>query len=204
MNNTNRALNRILLFVIGLLFLVIGGVAIAIASWPTAGDLWAQAGADAESWLDQAGAATAIAGGQASWLGIGAVAAILVVIVLLILALTSVAGRRSKTAMRSSGAQNPLGRVTVTESFVSDAVKNSLARRDEILSSSVTADDIRREPVLHVSVTPRQNTDPRELADHVDRLLTNLATLTGSDTAAFVSIRTGLRARLAHNRRRLS
>lgn len=204
MNNTNRALNRVLLLIIGLLFLVLGAVGIAIASWSTASDIWTDAGRNAESWLDQAGAATRIAGGAASWIGIGAVVAIVVVIVLLILALTSVAGRRSKTALRSSGAQNPLGRVTVTESFVSDAVKNSLAGRGEILSASVTANDIRREPVLHVSVTPRQNTDPRELVDHVDKLLTNLATLTGRETAAYVSVHTGLRARLAHDQRRLS
>ncbi|MCS3443239.1 hypothetical protein [Microbacterium phyllosphaerae] len=204
MNNTNRALNRTLLLIIGLLFLALGALGIAIMSWPTATDIWTSAGKDARSWLDQAIAATAIAGGSLSWIGIGAVAAILVVIVLLILALTSIAGRRSKTAFRSTGAQNPLGRVTVTESFVSDAVKNSLATRDEILSAQVTANDIRNTPVLHVSVTPRQNTDPREVVDHIDRLLTNLATLTGRDTETYVSIHTGLRARLAHDQRRLS
>ncbi|CAN7261525.1 MULTISPECIES: hypothetical protein [unclassified Microbacterium] len=204
MNNTNRALNRVLLLIIGLLFLALGAVGIAIMSWPTATDIWTSAGENARSWLDQAIAATAIAGGSLSWIGIGAVVAILVVVVLLILALTSIAGRRSKTAFRSTGAQNPLGRVTVTESFVSDAVKNSLATRDEILSTQVTANDIRNTPVLHVSVTPRQNTDPREVVDHIDRLLTNLATLTGRDTETYVSIHTGLRARLAHDQRRLS
>lgn len=204
MNNTNRALNRILLFIIGLLFLALGAVGITVMSWPTAGQIWSEAGRNSESWLDQAIAATTVAGSSVSWIAIGAVAAIIVVIVLLVLALTSVAGRRSKTALRSSGSQNPLGRVTVTESFVSDAVKNSLAGRDEILSTSVTANDIHREPVLHVAVTPRQNTDPRDLVDHLDRLLTNLATLTGRETATYVSIHTGLRARLANDQRRLS
>lgn len=204
MNNTNRALNRTLLLIIGLLFLGLGALGIAIMSWPTATDIWTSGGENARSWLDQAIAATAIAGGSLSWIGIGAVVAIVVVIVLLVLALTSIAGRRSKTAFRSTGAQNPLGRVTVTESFVSDAVKNSLATRDEILSTQVTANDIRNTPVLHVSVTPRQNTDPRELVDHLDRLLANLATLTGRDTETYVSIHTGLRARLAHDQRRLS
>lgn len=203
MNNTNRALNRTLLLIIGLIFLGLGAVGIAIMSWPTATDIWTAGGEGARTWLDQAIAASAIAGGNLSWIGVGAVAAILVVIVLLILALTSVAGRRSKTVLRSSGAQNPLGRVTVTESFVSDAVKNSLATLDEILSSSVTANDINRRPVLHVAVTPRQNTDPRELVDHIDRLLTNLAALTGRETETYVSIHTGLRARLAHDQRRL-
>lgn len=204
MNNTNRALNRALLLIIGLLFLGLGAVGIAIMSWPAATDVWKSAGKDAQSWLDQAFASTQIAGGNLTWIAIGGVAGIVVVIILLILALTSVAGRRSKTVLRSSGAQNPLGRVTVTESFVSDAVKNSLDARDEILSTSVTANDIHRQSVLHVSVTPRQNTDPRVLIDHVDRLLANLATLTGRDTETYISVHSGIRARLAHDQRRLS
>ncbi len=204
MNNTNRALNRILLFIIGLLFICLGAVGIAIANWPTAAEIWTEASKNAESWFDQVGAATAVAGGAASWIGIGALAAIIVVIILLVLSLTSVSGGRSKTALQASGARNPLGRVTVSESFVSDAVKNSLDGRDELLSVSVTANEIRREPVLHVSLTPRQNTDPRELVDSLDRLLTNLATLTGRDTATYMSIHTGLRARLAHDHKRLS
>nr|WP_314844579.1 hypothetical protein [uncultured Microbacterium sp.] len=204
MNTTNRALNRTLLLIIGLLFLGLGAVGVAITSWPTATDIWTSAGKDARSWLDQTIAASTIGGSRISWIGIGAVAAILIVVVLLVLALFSVVGRRSRTVLRSSGAQNPIGRVTVTESFVSDAVRNSLDGRDEILSAQVTANDVRREPVLHVSVTPRQNTDPRALVDQVDRLLTNLATLTGRETATYVSIHTSLRARLAHDQRRLS
>jgi hypothetical protein len=204
MNNTNRALNRVLLFVIGLIFVGLGVIAVGIASWPTAASVWTTAGEGAADWLAQAVEASRIAGGQASWIGVGAVAAILVIVALLILALTSVSGRRSKTVLRSGGAQNPLGRVTVTEAFVSDAIKNSLAACDEILSSHVTANDIKGQPVLHVSVTPRQNSDPRDVVERVDRLVTNLATLTGEETQTFISVHSGLRARLAGDQRRLS
>jgi len=203
-NRTNRALNRALLFVIGVILLGMGAAGIAIMSWRPAADIWESASTGARSWLDQANAATAIAGGTVTGVGLVAVAAIVIVIVLLVLALTSVIGRRSKTVFRSSGAQNEVGRITVDEAFVSDAIKNSLAGRDEVLSTHVTADDVKKQPVLHVSVTPRQNTDPRALVDHVDMLLANLATLTGRDTAAYVSVHSGLRARLARDARRLS
>ncbi|WP_439592946.1 hypothetical protein [Microbacterium sp.] len=204
MNNTNRALNRIVLFVIGLVFFALGAVVITIMAWPTAGEVWTAAGESAEGWISQAMQATAIAGTSLTWLALGAVAAVIVVIVLLVLALTSVSGRRSKTVIRSNGSQNPLGRVTVTEAFVSDALKNSLAAKDDVLSASVTANTIRNEPVLHVSVTPRQNTSPRQIVEHVDRLVSNLAALTGQDTATYISVHTGIRARLAHDQRRLS
>jgi hypothetical protein len=58
--------------------------------------------------------------------------------------------------------------------------------------------------VLHVSVTPRQNSDPRDVVERVDRLVTNLATLTGEETQTFISVHSGLRARLAGDQRRLS
>lgn len=204
MNNTNRALNRIVLFVIGLLFFVLGAAVITVVAWPTAGEIWATAGESADTWLVQAVQATSIAGTSLTWVALAAIAAIVILIVLLVLALTSVRGRRTRTVLRSSGSQNPLGRVTVTESFVSDALKNSLATQDDVLSTSVTANTIRKEPVLHVSVTPRQNTSPRQIVDQVDQLVTNLATLTGQDTATYISVHSGLRAKLAHDRSRLS
>lgn len=204
MNNTNRALNRIVLFLIGLVFLALGAVVVTATAWPTAGEIWTSAGESADGWLAQAGEATRIAGSSVTWVGIAAVAAIVIVIVLLILALTSVSGRRSKTVLRSSGAQNPLGRVTVTESFVSDAIKNSLDADDDLLATSVTANTIRKVPVLHVSVTPRQNTSPRQVVERVDQLVTNLVTLTGQETSTYISVHSGLRAKLAHDRSRLS
>lgn len=133
-----------------------------------------------------------------------AIVLILFLVILLIVALTRVGGGRSHTVLRSTGAQNPLGRVTVQESFVSDALKNSLDQRDEILFSSVTANDIRKTPVMHVSVTPRQNTSPAQVVADVDQLVTNLAMLTGKNVQTYISVHSGLRAKLAHDQRRLS
>ncbi|MCI9859558.1 hypothetical protein MIBA_15255, partial [Microbacterium proteolyticum] len=71
------------------------------------------------------------------------------------------------------------------------------------LSSRVTAGEINRESVLHVAVTPRQNTSPRQVAEHVDTLVTNLGTLTGQNLRAYISIHTGLRAKLARDNTRV-
>lgn len=87
---------------------------------------------------------------------------------------------------------------------MSDALKNSLDQRDEILFSSVTANDIRKTPVMHVSVTPRQNTSPAQVVADVDQLVTNLAMLTGKNVQTYISVHSGLRAKLAHDQRRLS
>lgn len=204
MNHTNRALNRALLLIFGLVLLGAGLVGVGLAVWPTAATAWGDVGGGADAWLAQVLEATRIAGTAATWIGIGAIAIILVALVLLVLALTRLIRRRSRTVVLSNDAQTPLGRVTITEGFVSDAVRNALADRDEILTVQVTANEIRSTPVLHVSVTPRQNTDPRELVDRIDLLLRNLTALTGQEIDTYISIHSGLRVRLAHDQARLT
>ncbi|WP_175987208.1 hypothetical protein [Microbacterium tenebrionis] len=204
MNRTNRALNRIVLFIVGLLFLAIGAVLVTIIVWPAATEYWTGATEAGQSWLEGVVDQTLIGATAVSWIAIAALVLIVFLVILLIVALTRIGGGRTHTVLRSTGSQSPLGRVTVQESFVSDALKHSLNQRDEILFSSVTANDIRKQPVMHISVTPRQNTSPRQVVKDVDQLVTNLATLTGKDTPTYISVHSGLRAKLAHDERRLA
>lgn len=204
MNNTNRAVNRTILLILGLVLVVVGGGIIAGAVWPAAADTWTSVGTGAQDWAKQAWDATVIAGTNLTWVALGVLAALaLLVVLLIVLIVRSIHGRR-RTSLRATGAESDLGRITVTEGFASDALKNALADRDEILSARVTANDIKHQPVLHVSVTPRQNTSPLHVAETVERLVGNLGTLTGQQLTAYISIHTGLRAKLAHDQRRLS
>ncbi|MGH3691223.1 MAG: hypothetical protein ACRDT7_13785 [Microbacterium sp.] len=204
MNNTNRAVNRLLLLVIGVVLLGLGAAVIAVGVWPRAADMWTDTARAAEGWLGQALETTRIGATALTWVAVGILAALVLLVILLIVALARIGGRRSHAVLRSAGQENPLGRVTVKESFASDALKNSLDARGDILSTHVSANDIRRESVMHVSITPRQNTSPRDVIEHVDRLVTNLATLTGRDLPTYISIHSGLRARLAADQSRLS
>jgi len=204
MNNTNRAVNRTILLILGLVLVAIGGGIVTSAVWPAAAETWTNIGSGAEGWAQQAWDATVIAGTGLTWVAVAALAALLVLVVLLImLVVRSIHGRR-RTPLRASGAESDLGRVTVTEGFASDALKNALGERDEILSARVTANDIKHEPVLHISVTPRQNTSPVQVAETVERLVANLGVLTGQKLTAYISVHAGLRAKLAHDQRRLS
>lgn len=205
MNRTNRALNRTILLIVGLVLLALGAAAVTVSSWSPAAGYWTRNADAAGAWIEQAVDATTIGTTALSWMAIAALALIvLLVVVLIVTAVRIIGGGRSRTVFRSSGRENPLGRVVVEEGFVSDALTRSLEQRDEILFSNVTADDVRNEPVLHVSVTPRQNTSPRDVVEHVDQLVANLAALTGRDTPTFISIHSGLRARLADDQRRLA
>ena len=195
MRNTKRALNRILLFVVAVVLLGVGGVLIALVTLPGAPEVWAQSADRARSWAEGIGAPS---------LGIGAMAALAVVALLLILVAVSAVRGRHRVPLQSTSTESELGRITITDGFASAALKNSLDERDEILSSRVAANEVRTETVLHVSVTPRQNTSPRHIVEHVDTLVTNLATLTGRQFRTYISVHSSLRAKIAHDRGRLN
>lgn len=204
MNDTNRVLNRVVLFVVGLVLISLGAVAVLATAWNPARDAWSAATGAGDSWLAGAAEATAIGATTASWVAVGGVAVIVLAVALLIFLLTRVGGGRSRVVLRSAASETPLGRVVVREGFASDALKNALSTRPDVLSVSVSAADIRRQPVMHVAVTPRQNTDPRALAEDVDRLVANLAIVTGQQIPTYISVHSGLRAKLAADHRRLA
>ncbi|MDQ1082427.1 MULTISPECIES: hypothetical protein [Microbacterium] len=194
MNATRRGLNRFVLFLVALVLLALGALALAVGLLPDGATTWTTVMGGFQGWLVSLGRESA---------GWGAVAAIVVLAIILIaIAASAVRGRR-QAPLQSTGSANAEGRITITDGFASEALKNALAERDEILSSKVTAGEVGKESVLHVSVTPRQNTSPREVAEHVDTLVTNLATLTGQNLRAYISIHSGLRAKLARDTTRV-
>ncbi|WP_378144582.1 hypothetical protein ACFJGV_13920 [Cnuibacter sp. UC19_7] len=204
MNSTNRGLNRAILLIVGLVLLAAGAAATTAVLWPAFGQAWTTTVGGAIGWARDSDAASPLFGGTTlSWLIVAVLAALLVLVVLAIAVLAHLGGRRTRTVLRATGSESPLGPVTVQESFASDAIRNTLSAHEEILSSSVSANEVKGQPVLHVSVTPRQNTSPRAVADLLARLTANLGTLTGQDIRTYISIHTGLRARLATDARRV-
>ena len=204
MNQTNRGLNRTVLLIVGILLLILGAAVVTVFVWPLFAQYWTTWTEGARDWMQQAIAATMITGSTVSGVVLGILALIVLLLALLILALTRIGGGRSRTVLRSTAAENPLGRVRVNDAFASDALKQALGQRSEILFSSVTAHEVRKEPVMQVSVTPRQNTSPREVVEDVDHLVTNLAALTGKTVPTYISVRSGLRAKLAGDQQRVS
>jgi len=194
MNATRRGLNRFLLFLVAVVLLGLGALALAVGLLPGGTDTWTSVMGGFQGWLESLGRESA---------GWGAVAAIVVLAIILILIASAAVRGRRQAPLQSTGSANDEGRITVTDGFASEALKNALGVRDEILSSRVSAGEVGKESVLHVAVTPRQNTSPRDVAEHVDTLVTNLAALTGQNLRAYISIHSGLRAKLARDNTRV-
>ncbi|GAB3149297.1 hypothetical protein GCM10027058_11320 [Microbacterium neimengense] len=204
MNTTRRGLNRALVLLVGLIAVASGATVVWTSVSDEAhrvGEQILTAAADA---ADAAHAATLIGAGPVSWAGLGAVAIAVILIALLIIPVALLSHRRSRTVLRSSETDAATGRVVVREGFASDAVTESLARRTDILSTRVVADDVRDAPVLHVAVTPHPHASPREIADHVSAVGARLDALLDRPTRTYISLHAGLRARLATDRRTLT
>lgn len=194
MNATRRGLNRFLLFLVAVALLAGGALALAVGLLPGGSEAWTNIVGGFQGWLQGLGRETA---------GWGAFAGLVVLAIILIAIVAAAVRGRRQAPLQSTGSANAEGRITVTDGFASEALKNALGERDEILSARISAGEVKNESVLHVAVTPRQNTSPRQVADHVDTLVANLSALTGQDVRTYISIHSGLRAKLAHENTRV-
>jgi len=206
MNRTNRFLNRMIILIVGVLLLALGSGTVLLYLWPAAAEWWRVHAVIAHEWLDEAITRTSLGNTTASWVTFGALAAIVLIVVVLIVPIARLGSGRTHTLL-GSGGQEGLdgldGRITIETGFASDALQETLSQRPEILSSRISTATVRGKPLLHVSITPRQGTSPRRVADEIDRMSSNLMTLTGSDVPTYISIHAGLRSRLAREQRQL-
>lgn len=204
MNATNRAVNRLILGVVGLVLIAVGGGIVTAIAWPAAADMWREAMSNAVGWLQEAHAATKITEATTlSWLALAVLIVLALIVAIAVTVMARLGGGRTTAVTRVEAGDGAIGAVTIRHGFAADALTHSLAGYDELLTSRVNASRVRGEEVLHVSVTPRQNTSPAAVAGIVTQLVDNLAVLLGKETPTYVSIHSGVRARLAADQSRV-
>lgn len=203
MNNTNRALNRVVIFLVGLVLLVVGAAAGALVFWPWWASRWEDAGRTAETAVTDTLEATPMSGADYSWLLPVAVAVLLVIVIVMITIIANLGGGGSREVYRKpiSERDGSSDRLLIDTSFAAEALKNSLDKRPDLVSSTVGAFTVKRQPVLHVGVTPRQGVSPRLIAQETDTLVNSLAMVVGDAPAAILTIHSGLRAKLGRDQR---
>lgn len=204
MNATNRAVNRGVLLVVGLILLAAGGAAFVAIIWRPAGQAWQDGVGQLREWLIAADEGSRLhPSTTVSWVTLGLLLVLLAIVVFAVVTVARLGGGRVHTVTRVEGDEGAIGPVTVTQGFVADALNESLSRHEGILSTKVSASRVRGEDVLHVSVTPRQNVSPARTAATVAGLLDNLGTLLGERPPTYISIHAGLRAKLAADQPRV-
>lgn len=206
MNTTNRGVNRTILFIVGVMLISIGGATVAAVSWPPVGDLWKNWLSIGVDWMVTADQASRISEATTlSWFTLGVVTFLMLIVVTAVTVIARLGGGRSSVVIReepTSGSTD--GAVTIRQGFAADAITQSLASHEEILYSKVTTRTLWGTDVLHVSITPRQNTSPVDVAETATKIVDRLTTVLGRDISTLVSIHSGIRSRLAADQRRVN
>ncbi|SEJ55319.1 hypothetical protein SAMN04487917_10736 [Arthrobacter sp. yr096] len=199
MRRTNRAVNRILLTIVGLAILGAGAALIAAGTLPGASDTWWAIGSNL---TDQARSLAGNAPGpgpvRSWWLAAG-------IAVLLLAAALSAAwlasqggGRTPRLAEESDGTH---GRTVVDVGLISAAVHEALKGNKDVLSASVSAWESRSGTALRLRMQARKGTSPRELADTAEELVQGIDAWLGHPIPVLVRITSGARSRVSGSRR---
>ncbi|MBW4042567.1 MAG: hypothetical protein HIU86_10645 [Acidobacteria bacterium] len=189
MNTTNRGLNRLFIFIVGLLVLAAGAVAIMVATVPGLASRWRgvarQLASGAQPWV----AAPTI--GKASLLVIGIAVVALLLIVLLVAFIARQGHGRSAAALEQ---RNGATSTRIDLSIPRALLEEHLGRRDELVGLRISAYEVRGTPMLKVTARCRRGVSPAVVAEIIGRAVRDLETIVGTDVPTFVQLTGGFRA----------
>ena len=203
MNSTNRAMNRILLAITGLVLLAAGALAAAAGLVPGIREQWSDAAAAlAARWQGLLRTAPAPEP-LGSWWALTVPALLLIGAAASIFWLTRQGGGRTATAAIAPDPE--LGDTAVDVSYLAAAVDEELKGNRAVAASSLTAWHGRNKrnpaPGLRLTLQARKGASPREVADLAEDLVDAIDALLGHRTTVLVRIGSGTRTKLARAHR---
>jgi len=172
MNGTNRTLGRVVLVLVGLVFLALGTAVVLVQTLPTAADVWHTA-ADRTLGGLRSGAADT----SAWWWALGG-AVLLGVLALLVL--SSIGGGRTGTVLEDDGPDGGLpGQVRIEAAAVEHALSAAITPLPQVASLAVDVRRVRRRTAVRIVVRTRRGAPPREVVDRVEDVVRDLDALLG-------------------------
>ena len=199
MNNTNRALNRSVVFVAGLGLLALAALLGLLATQPTVQDAWSTVADTVRTtiagWLQ----ATPLPGTDRSWLWILALALLTAVVGLLIGFILRQGRGHSRRLI--SEQTTDWGNTQVDAAVAEQALQHDLGERPEFLSTRISTYRVARDAVLKISVTCRRGTSPTDVVSIVEQALHGLDELLGLRIPALLQISGGFRVRTSRTTR---
>lgn len=176
MNSTNRALNRLLLIVVGLVLIGLGALTFLVTP--------SDALTFAEGYVI-----------EPLWIVIG-----LAVVVVLLLVFVFRQGH-GHTGRLIDDEPTEHGRTVIDSSVAEHAVKDALLGLPDVVAASVSTYRVRRTPTLKIAVTCRRGASPVDIVAETRRTMLALDELLGEQIPANLQISGGFRARVAPKRK---
>jgi len=198
-NDTNRATNRILILVVGMITLAVGAGSILLGIAGPVRSGWRSAAPDVSREIADTFAAATIPGTSISWLSVAGVAVLVLLVVLLIVFILRQGNGRTRHLLRSEPGEH--GGVAIHAAFAEQSLQNFLDTKPELVASHVSTYQVRNTPVLKVAVTCRRGVSPKDVGDVIDASLASLDYLLGRHLYTFVQISGGFRARMTKSTR---
>lgn len=198
MTSTNRGLNRVFIFIVGLVLLVAGAAAVVVAAVPAVRNGWRDVAPSVQQNVDDAHAASLLAP-DLSWITIGVIAVLVILVILLLVFIFKQGHGRTGRLIRDVATDNG---VTIVDSSVAESMlKDVLKDRPELVSANVSTFDVKGTPTLNVSVTARRGVSPKDVTSTVEKAVTALDAVLGREIPTYLHISGGFRARTSSSTR---
>lgn len=200
MKKLPRALNRILLFVFGLLFLATGAALVGVATYAPLRDLALKYRSRLDSEYDSlAQQATFKASGQQfSWVQVGLIAVAIIVALLLITWIFSQGGGKIRSlALNAAGKDSEKeGEITAELGLIRDIIEDAVSDSRWISSLKVASWDVKKQPGLLLSAAVYKGANPREVKTELDQAIARLDQVLGINMPILVRLTTNWRSNL--------
>ncbi|MEN0083175.1 MAG: hypothetical protein AAGC66_00270 [Leifsonia sp.] len=193
MNASNRALNRILLGLVGLIALAVTAAVVAMIVVPGFNRQWAGSARSVLATADDVFARPLWSGTRISVAALVALGAALVFVLLLAVFVLR-HGRGGTSTVLSL--HSPDGLTEIDTSVPAALLENLLTPVPGVAGVSVSAYQVHREPVLKVTVRCRRGASARTIANALDDAATRVQDVLGVPTPVFAQLIGGFRARL--------
>ncbi|MFF2050564.1 hypothetical protein ACFVU2_03090 [Leifsonia sp. NPDC058194] len=193
MNSTNRALNRALLAVVGLLALAVAASLAWLLVTPNGAELWRTWSRTAVAWTDDVFGRPLWSGTTVSLAAVVALAAAVVAVVLLLAFALRQGGGSTATVVRARGDD---GGIEIDTAVPARLLVERLRGVPGVASVAVSAYRVRRQPALKVTVDCRRGASPRTVVDAIDDAVLRLGQALGTRPTVFAQLTGGFRARV--------
>ncbi|WP_284985166.1 hypothetical protein [Arthrobacter sp. fls2-241-R2A-172] len=201
MNGTPRALNRVLLFIIGVKLLAVGLLLLLLATVPAVATWWHGWSAGAWARTEQLFRDTRFPGREESWLWIVAGLVLVAIIVAMIAWLSQQGKGRANFLVSSDDDSDIDGQVRIGGGVAEQALRAALSERTDLASASVATLEVKGKPGLRIRIQPRQGVAPHILAAEISQLVEALDLVIGQKTPVLVHMVSGARSKFTRAER---